>query len=394
MDDSAVKSLSTALQGKQFDWVVSGSIAAVEVVKAIRALRRLGASVRVTLTTGGQQFITAESCAWASGQPVITSYRQFGEHLATKDFLVIAPMSASFTAKIVAGISDSPGLALVASYLGCQRPIVGHLNMHRSLHDNPLWQRAIVQVQQHVHLIEPTVEEGKHKFKNPTDFANDIAHFCNKANDQVLITMGRTEGYLDEVRYLSNTSTGQLATLIAHELYRHGFATHIVRGPSDHYPSCYTSMTQVKTPDEMGKACQGLLNDKRITALVMTAAVLDFIPTKTVIGKISSQQPTLKLKLVAVPKLVKNLNPTPRTTILCKLLATFDPQNDLQMIRDYLDRTPCSLLIVNSLADLREKKYRSYLFCPDLSYSYTEGRTMTAQQVCQYLVTGDTNKIQ
>ena len=394
MDDGVVKSLSTVLDGKHFDWVVSGSIAAVEVVKAIRALRRLGASVRVTLTTGGQQFITAESCAWASGQPVITSYRQFGEHLATRDFLVIAPMSASFAAKVVAGISDSPGLALVASYLGCRRPIVGHLNMHRSLHDNPLWQRAIAQLQQHVHLIEPTVEEGKHKFKSPSDFANDISHFCHKSDNQVLITMGRTEGYLDEVRYLSNTSTGQLATMIAHELYRYGFATHIVGGPSDHYPSCYTTMTRVKTPDEMGRACQGVLNDKRITTLVMTAAVLDFIPTKTVVGKISSQQPTLKLELVAVPKLVKNLNPAPQTTILCKLLATFDPQNDLQVIRDYLNRTPCSLLIVNSLADLREENYRSYLFYPDLSYSCVEGRAMTARQVCQYLVTGDTNKMQ
>ena len=391
MDDRAVKSLSTALQGKQFDWIVSGSIAAVEVVKAIRALRRLGASVRVTLTAGGQQFITAESCAWASGQSVVTSYRQFGEHLATKDLLIIAPMSASFAAKIVAGLSDSPGLALVASYLGCRRSIVAHPNMHRSLYDNPLWQKAIAELEHHVHLIEPTVEEGKYKFKNPADFADDVAHFCNKRNERVVVTMGRTEGYLDKVRYLSNTSTGQLATLITHELYRYGFTTHVVGGPSDYRPSCYTTMTPVRTPNEMEVACQRLLDDDRPTILVMTAAVLDFVPEKTVAGKISSRQPTLKLRLVAVPKLVQRL--TPRTRIICKLLATFDPQDDLQVIRDYLNQTPCSLLIVNSLEELQEKNYRSYLFYPDFSYSCVEGRALTAQHVCQHLLTGDTNKI-
>lgn len=391
MDDTAVKLLSTALQGKRFDWVVSGSVAAVEVVKAIRALRRLGASVRVTLTAGGQQFITAEACAWASGQPVITSYRQFGEHLASRDLLIIAPMTASFAAKIVAGLSDSPALALVASYLGYQRPIIGHLNMHRSLYDNPLWQRAIGELQHHVQLIEPTVAEGKNKFKDPADFADDVAHLCNRRNDRLVITMGRTEGYLDEVRYLSNISSGQLATLMAHELYRHGFTTHIVRGPSDFIPSCYTTMTQVKTPAEMEEACQRLLDDDRPATLVMTAAVLDFVPEQTIAGKISSRQSSLELRLVAVPKLVQRL--TTQQKIVCKLLATFDPQNDLQVIRTYLKQTPCSLLIVNSLAELGEKNYRSYLFLPDLSYSCVEGRTMTAQRVCQHLLAGETNKM-
>ena len=388
MDDTTVKQLSTVLQGKQFDWVVSGSIAAVEVVKAIRALRRLGASVRVTLTAGGQQFITAEACAWASGQPVITGYRQFGEHLASRDLLIIAPMTASLAAKLVSGISDSPALALVASYLGCQRPIIGHLNMHRSLYDNPLWQKAVVELQQHVQLIEPTVAEGKNKFKDPADFANDIAHLYHRRNKRIVITMGRTEGYLDEVRYLSNTSTGQLATLIAHELYRCGFSTHIVRGPSDFVPSCYTTMAQVRTPMEMQHACQRLLDNDCPTTLIMTAAILDFVPEKTVAGKISSRQQSLELKLVTVPKLVQSL--TAQQKIICKLLATFDPQDDLQVIRNYLKQTPCSLLIVNSIADLKKQNYRSYLFSPDFSYSCVEGRTMTAQRVCQHLLAGET----
>lgn len=394
MDDSAVKLLSTALRGKQFDWIVSGSIAAVEVVKAIRALRRLGASVRVTLTAGGRQFITAEACAWASGQPVITSYRQFGEHLANKDLLIIAPMTASFAAKIVAGISDSPALALVASYLGCRRPIIGHPNMHHSLYDNPLWQKAVTELRQYVQLIEPMVDEGKHKFKEPADFADDVAHFCNRRNEQLIITMGRTEGYLDGVRYLSNISSGQLATLLAHELYRYGFSTHIVRGPSDYCPSCYTTMTQVRTPTEMHLACQRLLIDNQPITLIMTAAVLDFIPEQTTTGKISSQQTSLELKLVTVPKIIQNLNPPPQTKIVCKLLATFDPQDDLQVISSYLKQTPCSLLIVNSLADLKKKNYRSYLFSPDFSYSCVEGRAMTARRICQHLVAGEANKMQ
>ena len=52
-DDLNVEILSDSLCGKVIDVVVSGSIGAVESVKFIRSLRRLGATVNPWLTRGG-----------------------------------------------------------------------------------------------------------------------------------------------------------------------------------------------------------------------------------------------------------------------------------------------------------------------------------------------------
>ena len=51
----------------------------------------------------------------------------------------------------------------------------------------------------------------------------------------VLVTGGPTRAYLDDVRYLSNYSTGELAFDVCRELVQDGFEVHAVIGPS-HFP--------------------------------------------------------------------------------------------------------------------------------------------------------------
>ena len=70
--DLLVTPVSDALKGCRVDVVVTGSIAAVESVRFIRSLRRLGADVTPWLSQGGSSFITPMSVTWAAGKDAVT----------------------------------------------------------------------------------------------------------------------------------------------------------------------------------------------------------------------------------------------------------------------------------------------------------------------------------
>ena len=394
MEDTAVKQLSTALQGVTLDWVVTGSIAAVEVVKAIRAVRRLGAQVRVTMTHAAQRFVTSTACAWASGREVVTDWRATADHIGDGDGLVVAPCSASFLAKLAAAICDAPALSLAASYLGQGKPLIVHPCMHQTLAANPF----LIDVQQRLadrlHIVAPLLEEGKEKFLPPQLFAEHIAHHYNGsgAKGAVLIVSGGTVAAIDAVRGITNFSSGETGTLVAAELYRQGFATHVVCGAGEHRPAVSSSLVDVRTPAEMGERAQQQLQRTPDAALVMVAAVADFVPATVAVGKITSQQEELQLRLVPTAKLVQSLQPRSKVKVVFKLPATFDPERDVPTsITSYLDArqpTGASLLVVNPCDVLTSGDYRAYLFSPDFSYSYAHNKLDTARLVSQHVASG------
>ena len=90
--DLKVEIISPSLNAQTIDVIVCGSIGAIEAPRFIRAIRRMGANVRVTLTDGGAMFITAKALEWASANSVCQSFSGLSTHLATSDAIVIAEL--------------------------------------------------------------------------------------------------------------------------------------------------------------------------------------------------------------------------------------------------------------------------------------------------------------
>ena len=120
------------------DLVVGGSIGAVESVRFVRALRRLGADIRVIMSPGAKLFTTKDALEWASNNPVVDAFTGFAPHIATRDLLLICPASASLIGKLAQGICDSPATTLAQSYMGMRKPIQLLPNMHNSLAESPV----------------------------------------------------------------------------------------------------------------------------------------------------------------------------------------------------------------------------------------------------------------
>ena len=363
LNDLSIDKKSSALAGVSVDIVVSGSIAAVESVKFIRSLRRLGADVFVYLTSGGAQFITPMALEWASTHPVVTVFEGAASHLATHDACVIAPASANFIAHVAHGLTGSPATALVASYLGQKKKVFVVPSMHDSLMDSPHCEENIKRILPWTTILTGPREEGKRKFPQPDVLADTLAHEFNYRKTRgapVLITMGTTRGYIDDVRYFSNYSSGRLGTLIAEEFYRNGFATDVIAGPALHRPLVYTRLSCIETNEELlSHALHSV--EEGAGAAIFAASVLDFIPEKKVAGKIHSDG-ELAVTFRKAEKIIGRIQPKYNLKVGFKLETSLNSRQMHDIARSYIEKYDLRLMVFNLLANVDENRHTATIF--------------------------------
>ena len=308
--DRQVGTISTSLNRCRIDLVVSGSIAAVESFSLIRSLRKLGATVQVYLSPGAELFVTKQALEWASDQAVITSFASLSPHLATADMCVVAPSSASFMAKVALGIGEHPAAILVQSYMGAKQPVMILPCMHDTLFDSPANLAHLQALKQAgVIVLEPRHDDGKQKFPQPLMLARTISHHYHHRSHsihhrarRVVMSMGSTRGYIDPVRYITARSSGELATILTHELYCHGFKVHVVCGDAVVMPESYNSMTIAPAYQSMTTALADLLAAAP-AHLILAAAASDYLPQDPATSKIASAQPSLQINFTPTTKM-------------------------------------------------------------------------------------------
>jgi len=366
VNDLHVLPSSDALSGRRIDVVITGSIASVESVRFIRALRRLGADVTPWLSHGGSTFITPLAVTWAAGKEAITGFSGSASHIATGNAVVIAPASSSILAKIARGMTDSHCTALVASALGQQKTLMILPAMHDSLKSAPAMQEHLAKISSwaNVSILSAREEEGKQKFPEPEHLADQVAHIMNRPSrpkSPVLVTMGTTRGYLDDVRYISNYSSGKLGSLISEELYRKGYETTVVAGPSEHKPRLATSMRPVLTTTEMLHECEDA-SAKGLSGGVFCASVLDYEPAEKTLGKLKSGHDNLTISFKPTPKIIEKINLTIQPKIGFKLEVGLTQDGAEAIAKSYIEKYKLTALLVNELSSVSDKKHKAIAF--------------------------------
>src|SRR4249919_3904829 len=102
------------LGGQRILLGVSGGIAAYKAADLVRRLQDAGAEVRVAMTEGAQQFVSATTFQALSGQPVRTSLWDAAAEAAMGHIelarwasrIVVAPASADIVARLAHGFAD------------------------------------------------------------------------------------------------------------------------------------------------------------------------------------------------------------------------------------------------------------------------------------------------
>ncbi len=149
----------------------------------------------------------------------------------------------------------------------------------------------------------------------------------------ILITAGPTREYLDDVRYLSNDSSGRMGYALAEAAVASGHRVTIVSGPV-HLPNpdgC--EVIPVQTTEQMRDACVERFS--KCDGVIAAAAVCDYKPRNRIPGKIAKTGDPITLEMIQTDDVLAELGRTKgsRWVVGFALEATNARENALQKLR-------------------------------------------------------------
>ncbi len=355
MNDRSVEIKSGALAGQRVDLLVSGGIAAIESPRLARELRRHGALVRAVMTPASQKFITPLTLEWATEQSVVTDLSGGAEHISTSDFVVVAPATLDFVAKSALGIADNAALTFLQSALA-RKPIIFVPTMHESLEQNPLYREHKLKLSRikDVYFLEPRREESKAKSPSPEDLVESICHWVSPSalrSKRVLVTLGSTQSPIDDVRFVSNFSSGALGSLMSREFFRRGAQVRVIAGPARVLPAREVPTVHVRTNLEMKSALAKEVKTWKPHAVIFAAAVLDFDVVKARPGKTSSQE-NFNIALKPSSKLISAYKTAKFLKVGFKLESQVSEKELLKRAWESLKANKADWVVANRLEDV------------------------------------------
>ncbi|MBF0490665.1 MAG: phosphopantothenoylcysteine decarboxylase [Candidatus Omnitrophica bacterium] len=169
-------------------------------------------------------------------------------------------------------------------------------------------------------------------------------------NFKVLVTCGPTWVKIDDVRVLSNHSSGEMGHRIAEEFLAKGAQVTIIEGAvTDLWSSSLVKVIKYRFFDELEKSLNLELK-KNYDYVIHAAAVSDFQLARPHAGKMDSSKP-LTLKLVPAPKLIDTIKKQAPQTVL----VGFKLEPDLKVstiekeTRGLFEKSKCDWVDANSL---------------------------------------------
>lgn len=311
---------------------VAGGIAAYKVLDLIKLLKKEGCNIFVIMTKGATEMISFLDFEKASGNKVYINlfekdfdYREVlkkrkVEHieLADKtDVMVIAPATANVIAKLAHGIADD---FLTTTALAVTSPIIICPSMNVNMWRNQLVQENINKLKSvGYQVIEPTAGllacgyEGVGKLESVKVIKDEVLRQIQRSNSlkgkKVIITAGGTSEKIDEVRSITNRSSGKMGVALAEECYLRGADVLLLRAKNSVKPRYLIKERIFETAEELLYLIK--VNIKDTDLFFQVAAVSDFKVDRLVKGKLSSDS-SINLKLIPQIKIIdqiKKLSP-------------------------------------------------------------------------------------
>ena len=122
---------------------------------------------------------------------------------------------------------------------------------------------------------------------------------------RILITAGPTREFVDDVRFLSNASSGRMGYSIAEAAIERGHEVVLVTGPVELTAPAAAEVHPIETTDELRTRCLELF--PQCDGVIATAAVCDYRPRERVVGKMTKTGQPIVLELVETSDVLAEL---------------------------------------------------------------------------------------
>ena len=301
------------LKGKKIVVCVTGSIAIYKAIELVRLFVKADAEVRVIMSQSAKKFISALTFETISQNRVLDdtneSWADDYNHIKIAewaDIFVIAPATANTIAKFANAIADNILLQSVLAFSGKKilAPAANTNMLHNPISQANLKMLAIANYE----IVDTQTKElacqrvGDGAMADVEDIfyltARELLKDPFWDNRMVIVTGGGTVEKIDDVRYISNYSSGKMGSAMATALYLKGADVNLIATRFGENLSSMIHTIEVESSDEMyrylvdsirvakkGKLSKAtLIGDDEIKLiqktpyLFMSAAVSDYVP--------------------------------------------------------------------------------------------------------------------
>ncbi|RMH04131.1 MAG: bifunctional phosphopantothenoylcysteine decarboxylase/phosphopantothenate--cysteine ligase CoaBC [Aquificota bacterium] len=376
---------------------VSSSIAVYKACELVRELRRAGHEVRVVMTPFSERFVSKLTFQTLSGNKVYSDWEEDPlAHINLPrwcDLFLIAPCSINTLSKIALGIGDNLLTSCVLAHKG---PLLlapaGNVEMYK----NPVVQEHLQRLKSKgVLIIEPEEgrlvceEEGQGKLASVERLLDWVEYALRPKplkGVKVLVSAGATREFIDQVRYLSNLSSGLMGFSLARVFRWYGAEVKLVAGFTTAKEPPEVELIRVQSALDMYQKVMELKDWADI--IVMNAAVSDYRPAKAHAGKLKKEQ-RLTLELVKNPDILEELGKVKGGKILVGF-ALEEEEKLLQYAEEKLLKKNLDLLVANPLETMGSEGFRGLLLFKDRTVQELSYKSKL--EACEEIVRAIINK--
>ncbi|MEM8715561.1 MAG: bifunctional phosphopantothenoylcysteine decarboxylase/phosphopantothenate--cysteine ligase CoaBC, partial [Cyanobacteria bacterium P01_G01_bin.4] len=336
-------------------------IAAYKSAELVRQLQDLGASVRVVMTQGAQEFITPLTLQALSGNTVHTQLLDAEAEMGMghielarwADLFVIAPATADLIARLAAGRADDL-LTTVALATPAQTLLAPAMNQQMWRNEATTANLATLAKRGNT-IIGPASGEqacgdvGPGRMEQPEVIAAAAAAQFESgalAGKKVVVTAGPTREALDPVRYISNHSSGKMGYALAQAAIDAGAITTLVSGPVSLHAPEHVSKVSVTSAEEMLHECLSLL--PQCDVFIACAAVADYRPANCEEQKIKKSSEEISLVLTRNPDIVATVAASENRPFTVGFAA--ETQDLVTNARSKLERKALDMVVANDVS--------------------------------------------
>ena len=327
------------LKGRRIALCVTSSVSCYRAPDIARLLIRHGADVIPVMTRNAARLISPEIMRWATGNDPIVEITGRIEHVALTesegkvDLVLIAPATANTVAKIASGVADNSVTLLASCALGAGIPIIIVPAAHDTMLFNPLFTRSVrILRDAGIKIVEPVMEERKAKLRPPEEILEVVIETLMPKPLQgrrFIVTAGPTRESIDDVRFITNASSGKMGIEIARHLKRLGAEVTLIHGPTSEKIPRGVNAISVTSADEMVSKLLEEAQRTRPDAVFAAAAITDYKPSERTPGKIDSRsQESITIRLVRTGKAIQMLRKASPDVDIVAFRAVYGPVED------------------------------------------------------------------
>lgn len=362
-------------QSKNVLFLMTGSIACYKACNVLSKLKQNGYTVKVVMSRSSLEFVGAATVEGLTGQTPITDMYQAGnvmDHINLvrwAHLIIAAPATANFINKISAGLGDDLLTTLFLAH-DFEKPFLIAPAMNTKMYLHPATQESVQKLKKMplVEILETASgvlacgEVGSGRLLEPDLIYNEIAkHFKNQsslnasvANLKVLVTGGGTSEAIDDVRVITNKSTGKTAAFICDRMAEAGVQVTYLKAQMAQDSALASKKISYLSFQDLQNSLKTELSSEKYDMVIHAAAVSDYSP-EAHDGKINSDETEITLKLKRNPKIINQIKQWAPDTKLVgfKLTSKLDEKSVKTKVDKLFEAARCDFVVQNEWTDIQ-----------------------------------------